>query len=398
MVTQVNKFYVCDTLDELVQVNKAQGATCLVKSSPSTWYIFNGGEWEIVGGQSLVQEVETVSIDKQDVLVSGTNIKTINSNSLLGSGNLVLSGTGDLLSTNNLSDLSSISTARTNLGLGTLATQSGTFSGTSSGTNTGDQDLSGKQEVLISGTNIKTVNGSSVLGAGDLVVSGSTAWGGITGTLASQTDLATRLDEMVTEASTKGGAATVNDRLNTISNFASPNAGGVVTGQYYDNSFQGTASSTLIGAANRIELAPYYTSVPLSINQIGVAVSTAVASSTVKIVIYSSDSNGWPNTLLYETAALSTAATGYVFESLTFSFSSGVQYWVGVRHSSTATLRTINVSSAVNLGLTSSTAANYATVLRRTLTYATAATSPWNFVNSDRVANITPPSIRFRAA
>ena len=255
-----------------------------------------------------------------------------------------------------------------------------------------------KQEVLISGTDIKTVNGSSILGAGDLSISASTAWGGITGTLSSQTDLATRLDEMVTEASTKGGAATVNDRLNTISNFASPNAGGVVIGQYYDNSFQGTASSTLIGAANRIDLAPYYTSVPLDIDQLGVAVSTAVASSTIKIVIYSSDSSGWPNTLLYETAALSTAATGYVFESLTFSFSSGVQYWVGVRHSSTATLRTINVSSAVNLGLTSSTAANYATVLRRTLTYATAATSPWNFVNSDRVANITPPSIRFRAA
>lgn len=35
------------------------------------------------------------------------------------------------------------SAARTTLGLGTLATQSGTFSGTSSGTNTGDQDLSG---------------------------------------------------------------------------------------------------------------------------------------------------------------------------------------------------------------------------------------------------------------
>ncbi len=34
-------------------------------------------------------------------------------------------------------------TARTAMGLGTLATQSGTFSGTSSGTNTGDQDLSG---------------------------------------------------------------------------------------------------------------------------------------------------------------------------------------------------------------------------------------------------------------
>lgn len=44
--------------------------------------------------------------------------------------------------------------------------------GNTSGTNTGDQDLSGKQDVLISGTNIKTINSTSILGAGDIVISG----------------------------------------------------------------------------------------------------------------------------------------------------------------------------------------------------------------------------------
>lgn len=39
-------------------------------------------------------------------------------------------------------------------------------------------DLSGKQDTLVSGTNIKTLNGSSVLGSGDLVLSGGATGGG----------------------------------------------------------------------------------------------------------------------------------------------------------------------------------------------------------------------------
>ncbi len=44
-----------------------------------------------------------------------------------------------------------------------------------SGFNSGDQDLSGKQDLLVSGTNIKTVNGSSVLGTGDITISGGSS-------------------------------------------------------------------------------------------------------------------------------------------------------------------------------------------------------------------------------
>jgi hypothetical protein len=55
-------------------------------------------------------------------------------------------------------------------------------------------DLAGKQATLVSGSNIKTINGSSVLGSGDIVVSGSAAWGSITGTLSSQTDLQSALN------------------------------------------------------------------------------------------------------------------------------------------------------------------------------------------------------------
>lgn len=196
----------------------------------------------------------------------------------------------------------------------------------------------------------------------------------------------------------RGSAPNLNARISTISNFASPNAGGVVVGQYYDNCFQGASTQTSAGAANRIELAPYFTSVNLPIDRIGVACTTAVAGALCKVVIYSADANGWPDALLYETGNLDCSTTGMKEEALSFTFLSGTMYWVGVRHSSTATLRHIPSGVAVNLGLWSSTANTYNTVLRRTVTFANPAPDPWVFTNADRAANIHPPSIRFRAA
>ena len=62
--------------------------------------------------------------------------------------------------------------------------------------------LDGKQATLVSGTNIKTINGSTILGSGDVVISGgNSVWGDITGTLSDQTDLQSVLNLKVNSAS-----------------------------------------------------------------------------------------------------------------------------------------------------------------------------------------------------
>lgn len=58
-------------------------------------------------------------------------------------------------------------------GLGTLSTQSGTFTSIPQANITNlTTDLASKQATLVSATNIKTINGNSLLGSGDLIISG----------------------------------------------------------------------------------------------------------------------------------------------------------------------------------------------------------------------------------
>ena len=83
--------------------------------------------------------------------------------------------TSYLFRTSNLSDLGNVATARSNLGLGTLATQSGTFSGTSSGTNTGDQTITLSGDATGSGTGafaltLATVNSTPGSYGGALII------------------------------------------------------------------------------------------------------------------------------------------------------------------------------------------------------------------------------------
>ena len=79
--------------------------------------------------------------DAQESLVSGTNIKTVNGGSILGSGDL------------------------------TVATSFASLTGKP--TTLAGYGITDAQATLVSATNIKTINGATLLGSGDLTVSGS---------------------------------------------------------------------------------------------------------------------------------------------------------------------------------------------------------------------------------
>lgn len=145
----------------------------------------------------------------------------------------------------------------------------------------------------------------------------------------------------------------------------------------------GAAAATLAGAANRFEIYPYLPRADLTLNQLVVNCTTAVASAQGKLVVYSSDADGRPDALVLETDPLNFATTGPKIAAVTLNLLQYQTYWFGIRHSSTATLSAwaSTATPDINGGTAISTSARK--TLRRTLAFATAAPRPWGFVSSE---------------
>jgi len=114
----------------------------------------NGSEVPVIDGIANLGTVVTNVSNKQDILVSGTNIKTINGYSILGSGNLVIQGGGGSGGIEGILMNGSAVTITNNIAdLGTVIT-----------------DISGKQDVI---NNSNKLPASLVSGLATVATSGN---------------------------------------------------------------------------------------------------------------------------------------------------------------------------------------------------------------------------------
>ena len=216
--------------------------------------------WGDITGNMLNQiDLQTVLFTKQPYLVSGTNIKTVKGQSLVGPGNVdITAATVGLSMVNNTSDVNKpISTA----------TQTA---------------LNSKQATLVSGTNIKSINGSSVLGSGDLTISGG------------------------------GGISSVIP---------------LASGQYTYNQASAGPPSNSTAYINSIYLQPYIPGQSYTCDSIILNVNTGQSGGLGKIGIYD-HVNGLPENLIYESADIDCSTSGIKSLTTSFDFVAGEVYWM----------------------------------------------------------------------
>ena len=125
---------------------------------------------------------------------------------------------------------------------------------------------------------------------------------------------------------------------------------GPQTGDYINQSFNGQDMTNVSTTANNIKLTPFYVGWDTTIDQVGVW-QTSSGSQNLRALIYSSDSNGLPSTLLFESSTLATSGSGGYLASASFTFTANTRYWIGTHGNGTETFRGLSDTNLKPLGV-----------------------------------------------
>jgi hypothetical protein len=294
-----------------------------------------GASWGSINGTLSNQtDLNTALSEKQNTLVSGASIKTINSTSLLGSGDVAV------------------------------------------------------QPTLVSGTNIKTIEGQSLLGSGNINLTASdVGLGNVDNTsdlnkpisTATQTALNAKQNALTLTTTGTSGAATLVGATLNIPQYSG--GGGGLQGVHAliplasgQSTFAGTASQGLTGSlttTNRLAAIPFIPNQNITASAFYINV-VSTGGGNVRVLIYS-NLNGLPNQKLYESATLDCSTTGVKTATTTFNFVAGTTYWMTLHSSTGIQLSFIQTSALFPLSITGF--ANPNTFVFTTATFGSAPTT-----------------------
>lgn len=156
-----------------------------------------------------------------------------------------------------------------------------------------------------------------------------------------------------------------------------------VSGEYMMTTVSSNAAtSALAQVANQIRLFPFTARVDTPIRGLALMVTTGVAASVAKFVVYDSDGNGRPSGLLVETSDVDCSTAGTKTASAALTLRRGQTYWLGVRHNGTASLAAwpSGATPDINGGQPSSAVRKS---VQRTVAYATPSPTPWTWTSSE---------------
>jgi hypothetical protein len=149
----------------------------------------------------------------------------------------------------------------------------------------------------------------------------------------------------------------------------------------------GSATVTVAGVANRMNIYPFIPKFDYTADRLGVNVTTAVAGALGKVVVYEADEQGRPAGRITETGNLDFSAVGAKEATVAVPFKKGKQYWIGIRHSSTAAVSAWQAYTPPDLDLTAIATSPNKTP-QRTLAYATAAPVKWGYVPTEAAVKL----------
>lgn len=174
----------------------------------------------------------------------------------------------------------------------------------------GTNILSSKQDTLVSGTNIKTINGTSVLGSGDLTVGGG--GGGIMA--------------IVGPSSMYGG-------------------------QWISNMITAGGQTNITYNQNQVYYFPFFPAVTLDATQLQFNLSSgAVAGALARVGIYDNNpTSNIPNRKQFESSDLDMSTTGLKTITFSYTFEAGTLYWFAYQGSVNLTITSCLSYSAAHI-------------------------------------------------